>query len=67
MATWNDRRFESSGGNLIYYGKTVKSVDANTSKKEWYIWKFTWDSDDNLARVQGPILGAWSERTTLGW
>jgi hypothetical protein len=51
--------------NLIYLGVNRKP-NSSGSDENWMIKKFTW-SGVNLVRIQGPLEGAWDDRTSLGW
>jgi hypothetical protein len=65
---WKDKRFENnSAGNPIYIGLNITHKELITATT-WYILKFTWDaSGRNLERIEGPLVGAWSNRTGLSW
>ena len=60
-----DERFEYSSNLLIYKGENF-THDAGTDETSWHIWKFTWSSN-TIVRKEGPLLGAWDDRATLGW
>lgn len=51
--------------NLLYRGRNVEH-DAATTDTDWYIWRFTLDSQ-NVTREQGPLEGAWGNRENLEW
>ena len=52
-------------GDAIYIGKHVE-VNADSTETTWEIKKLTWDSG-NPTYIQGPLKGAWTNRTGLGW
>jgi len=62
---WRDVRLEYTNNQVIYKGSHRKNTAA-TSDAAWTIVKYTWSGSD-LIRIQGPILGAWDDRATLGW
>jgi hypothetical protein len=62
---WHDAKYAYSAGDVIYIGKHADH-DAATSDGSWYVWKLTWAAGD-LTRKEGPLIGAWDDRTTLGW
>lgn len=62
---WQDVRMEYSGGDIIYKGAHF-AHDAAIADNKWEIWKYTWDGSD-LTRIEGPLVGAWDDRATLGW
>ena len=63
---WKDKRFAFDGSdNLIYLGVNRESK-ASEAEGTWLISKFTW-TGTNLTRIQGPLSGAWNNRTTLDW
>jgi len=63
---WKDQRFAWSTGNLLYRG-VHKLHDATITSTDWVIWKFTHDTDGNVTRIEGPIIGSWDGRALLGW
>ncbi len=65
-AYFKDQRFQYSGSDLIYIGYHTDHK-APESDENWYIWKCTYDGSNNLLRQQGPLIGAWENRTTLDW
>ena len=62
---WKEQRYEFSGNNPIYKGLHT-TIGAATSNTNWYIWKFTF-TGNNPTRIQGPIVGSWDNRASLGW
>jgi hypothetical protein len=65
-STWKVQRFEYSSGDMIYKG-VHETLGAATSDWGWRIWKFTWDMNGNPAMIEGPVLGPWDDRASLGW
>ena len=62
---WRDQRFEYEDSLLKYRGVNEKhgiSEDAT----DWQVWKYTY-SDGDVSRIEGPLEGAWSNRSSLGW
>ena len=56
-----------SSRNITYVGKNFL-VDANINSTDWRIWKYTYESGvSNLVLMQGPLLGAWGNKTELNW
>ena len=59
-----DTRLEyDTDGNPTYKGYNAlhgASVDATT----WLIYKYTWSSG-NATRIEGPLVGAWSDKENL--
>lgn len=65
MANWDRTEYEyDSDGNPIYIGK-AQFLNKPTSQDGWYIVKLTW-SGGNVTRKQKAV-GAWDNRTSLGW
>jgi len=62
---WRDIRREYSGGELIYEGYNT-APSAATDIATWLIKKHTW-SGGECVRSQGPIVGSWDGRGSLGW
>ena len=62
---WKDKRFDYSGADLIYMGVN-RDQNASSGDPNWHIWKLTW-SGTSLGRIQGPIIGSWDNRASLGW
>ena len=60
-----DTRFEYSSGDLIYKGLHA-THKAATSATDWIIWKYSWTGID-ITRIEGPLTGAWDNRSSLGW
>ncbi len=60
------QRFEYSDGDMIYKGGH-ETLGAATSDSNWRVWKYTWDVDSNPTLIEGPIIGAWDDRASLGW
>ena len=60
------QRFEYSDGDLLFKGDHA-TLGAATSDEGWRIWKYTWDIDGNPTLIEGPVLGAWDDRASLGW
>ena len=50
--------------NIVYMGKHVTYGAADTDVG-WYIWKFYWDANGNFLKKRGPVIGKWTDRTTL--
>ena len=63
---WRSQRFEYSTGDLLYKG-VHETFGAATSDNNWRIWKYTWDVDDNPVLIEGPVIGSWDDRASLGW
>ena len=64
-AFWGDSRYAYTSNVLDYVGKHT-SHNAQTSSDKWYVWKYTWSSDD-LVRKEGPLRGAWDDRASFKW
>ena len=62
---WRDVRMEYSDGNIAYKG-THRQNNAGTDETTWVITKYTWSGSD-IVRIQGPLLGSWDNRASLGW
>jgi len=65
-AYWRDQRFAYTGNNMIYRGVHYLH-DAEGTDTNWEIWKYTYDGNSNLVRIEGPLRGAWDSRTSLDW
>ena len=50
----------------IYKGKHYM-YHAPDHNPNWAIWKYTYDVAGNLVLTEGPITGAWENRTDLDW
>uniref|UniRef100_A0A6M3JU69 Uncharacterized protein n=1 Tax=viral metagenome TaxID=1070528 RepID=A0A6M3JU69_9ZZZZ len=62
---WHSKRYEYSSGDLIYMA-THRAFNADDSDKNWQVYKLTWSSGD-CTRIQGPVVGSWANRASLGW
>jgi hypothetical protein len=65
-----DTRFENDSNKNIKYKGIHATHKALISDVNWLIWKFTWElisSSYCLARIEGPLEGAWNNRDNLGW
>ena len=62
---WLDMRMEYSSSELRYMGLN-STHKADTSSETWYICKYTY-SGDGIARIEGPLTGAWDDRASLAW
>lgn len=61
-----EKRFAyDANDDLIYFGGN-QDIAAATTDETWFIWKFTY-TDTLLTRKQGPLVGSWDNRTSLGW
>ena len=63
---WGRKKSDYTSGNLDYFGKHLQVTGA-TSDDQWHILKFTYDGSGNLTDIQGPLVGVWDDRATLGW
>ena len=63
---WKDRRMDWTSGNLDYMAVT-ETHKAPEGDDVWWIWKYTWDVTPNNTRVEGPLLGNWTDRALLPW
>lgn len=62
---WKDQRMDYLAGKLVYKGlNTAHGI--STSDDSWYIQKYTW-SAGTMTRIEGPLVGSWDDRATLGW
>jgi len=59
------QRYEWSADGIIYRG-VHRSINASTSSTNWWIWKYTWTTN-NITYKQGPLEGTWTGRVALGW
>jgi hypothetical protein len=64
-AYWRDKQLDWTSGDLDYVGKHWRS-NAADGDAGWAVWKFTWTAG-NLARIEGPLTGSWTNRATLDW
>ena len=62
---WKDKRFEYSGTNIIYRGYHI-TLNADEDDGKWIIWKYT-HTGNNITRIQGPVVGPWTNRDSLLW
>lgn len=58
-----DIRFDESDDEPTYIGLHVTS-GASTAEESWKIYKFTYDSDGGVTRIQ-LAYGAWDSRVSL--
>ena len=65
-SNWKTQRFEYVDGDMIYKGGH-ELIGAATSDDSWRIWKYTWDVSSNPILIEGPLVGAWDDRESLGW
>ena len=64
-SNWKDKRYEFSDGNVIFKG-LHEDHKASMADDNWQIWKLTYD-DGNITRIEGPLIGSWSNRASLAW
>ncbi len=65
-----DTRFENDSNKNMKYKGIHRTHKALESDANWLIWKFTWELISGsycLARIEGPLEGAWSNRDGLSW
>lgn len=65
---WHDVRtsYDLTGAMLIYRG--VHEVhDVSLTDETWEVWKYTYDGDGNVTRIEGPLRGSWEGRESLEW
>lgn len=53
-----------SSGNVVYRGLHA-NMNAAVSSGEWMIFKYIYDSSENLTDIKGPVKGAWEDRDKL--
>jgi len=63
---WLDQRMDYTSGDLDYRGIT-EAHKASEGASVWWIWKYTWDAGSNCTRIEGPLLGSWTDRASLAW
>ena len=54
-----------SDSNPIYIGETEENLETE-GDDVWYIKKISW-TGGNPVRVQGPLKGNWTDRSSLDW
>ena len=63
---WHDQKLAwDASSNLSYIG-VHEMHNMPDSDENFEIWKYTWTSG-NLARIEGPLRGSWTDRATLDW
>ena len=62
---WKDQQIEYSSGLPVYVGRHYRSGRPD-GDENWAVWKFTYSGVD-VTRLEGPIVGTWTDRATLGW
>ena len=62
---WKATNYDYTSGDLDYKGMNTKVV-ALDSDPNWRIWKYTWGGG-NMTKLQGPLVGTWTGRGSLGW
>jgi hypothetical protein len=63
---WKDNRFSYSGDDLQYKGSSLIHKADTSEGNLWYIWKYSYTAGV-LSRIEGPLVGNWDSRNTLGW
>ena len=58
-------RYSYSGGKVEYKG-THTLINPPVSDPDWVITKYSY-TGNNLSLEQGPLVGSWDNRATLGW
>ena len=53
-----------SDDNLVYRGLHA-NMNASTSDGNWMIFKYAYDSSDNITDIKGPVKGSWEDREKL--
>ena len=55
-----------ANGNVIYSG-ACSFINGSTGEDIWYLYKFSYDSNDNVIRKEVRQLVAWDDRALLDW
>ena len=64
---WHDQRLAYDvSENLEYFGRNITKGEAQTATT-WYIFKYIYDVNDNMERIEGPLIGSWTGRAGLPW
>jgi len=61
---WFLTRLDYSGNNLVYKGHHADQ-DAGTSSDGYVIFKYGYNSSDQIISIQGPAAGSWDSRAAL--
>ncbi len=63
---WHRRvKITWSGDTISYIGQHVEA-NAATSAPGWEVFKLTWSGDD-VTDIQGPLVGTYDDKASLGW
>ncbi len=63
---WHRRVKITWSGDTIDYIGYHKEANAATSAGGWEVFKLTW-SGENVTDVQGPLIGVYDDKASLGW
>jgi len=64
---WRDVKFEYDvSNNLLYAGKHYIH-NVSDDDLEWAIWKFSYNESNYRTRIEGPLKGSWTGRSSLDW
>lgn len=64
---WQDNRYAYNASDKIEYIGRSLTHNPGDSVAVWFIWKFSYNASDQVTRREGPLIGAWDNRTSLGW
>lgn len=63
---WHKRMKVTWSGDTPSYIGYHREANAATSVSGWEVFKLTWSGDD-LTDIQGPLIGTYDDRASLGW
>ncbi len=65
---WRDRKFAYDGSNnLIYYAFSLTPSASTSEGSLWWIYKCTYDVNNNITDIDGPTPGNWDDRAALSY
>ena len=64
---WKDIRYYYDSSTIMYACNSTFHKASTSQGDKWHIWKYTFDTDGNVTRIEGPIIGNADARASLGW
>jgi hypothetical protein len=64
---WKDIRYYLDSSVVMYACHSTVHKASTSDGDKWHIWKYSFDVDGNVIRIEGPIIGNADSHASLGW
>jgi YD repeat-containing protein len=64
---WHEVRMEYGATGLLVYRGVHEIHDAAITDGNWEVWKYTYDTNGRVTRIEGPVQGTWDGRASIAW